>query len=77
MPFVLTPDMAYVINGGDRQSRKFHQFVDVCCHAFNLLRKHRSLFVNLFALVRYSVRAVVFCDQYYLCFVFFLYSSAF
>ncbi|XP_062513232.1 phosphatidylinositol 4-phosphate 3-kinase C2 domain-containing subunit alpha-like isoform X2 [Corticium candelabrum] len=51
VPFVLTPDMAYVINGGDRQSRKFHQFVDVCCHAFNLLRKHRSLFVNLFALM--------------------------
>lgn len=56
VPFVLTPDMAYVINGGERPSRKFHEFVDVCCHAFNLLRQHSGLFVNLFGLV--SMQAV-------------------
>ena len=29
-PFVLTSDMAYVINGGDKPSAKFHHFVDLC-----------------------------------------------
>ncbi|KAJ8958339.1 hypothetical protein NQ318_017485 [Aromia moschata] len=43
-PFVLTSDMAYVINGGDRPTEKFHQFVDLCCQAFNIIRNHRNLF---------------------------------
>lgn len=30
-PFVLTSDMAYVINGGDKPSHKFQHFVDLCC----------------------------------------------
>lgn len=30
-PFVLTSDMAYVINGGDKPSQKFQHFVDICC----------------------------------------------
>ena len=31
-PFVLTPDMAYVINGCEKKpSEKFHDFVDLCC----------------------------------------------
>ena len=31
-PFVLTPDMAYVINGCEKKpSEKFHEFVDLCC----------------------------------------------
>ncbi|KAK9759167.1 Phosphoinositide 3-kinase family, accessory domain (PIK domain) [Popillia japonica] len=39
-PFVLTSDMAYVINGGDRPSEKFHKFVDLCCQAFNIIRNN-------------------------------------
>ncbi|KAJ8935975.1 hypothetical protein NQ314_012542 [Rhamnusium bicolor] len=46
-PFVLTSDMAYVINGGDRPTEKFHQFVDLCCQAFNIIRNHRNLFLFL------------------------------
>ena len=49
--FVLTSDMAYVINDGDRQSDKFQHFVDISCQAFNILRKHANLFINLFSLV--------------------------
>jgi phosphatidylinositol-4-phosphate 3-kinase len=55
VPFVLTSDMAYVINGGGRQSSHFQSFVDQCCRAFNILRKHRILLVNLFSLVSTSL----------------------
>lgn len=54
-PFVLTSDMAYVINGGDRPSEKFHKFVDLCCQAFNIVRKNGNLFLYLFTLVRQNV----------------------
>ena len=31
-PFVLTPDMVYVINGCEKKpTEKFHAFVDLCC----------------------------------------------
>ncbi|XP_076252250.1 phosphatidylinositol-4-phosphate 3-kinase catalytic subunit Pi3K68D isoform X2 [Rhynchophorus ferrugineus] len=46
-PFVLTSDMAYVINGSDRPTEKFHQFVDLCCQAFNIIRNSRNLFLFL------------------------------
>ncbi|XP_072757955.1 phosphatidylinositol 4-phosphate 3-kinase C2 domain-containing subunit beta isoform X8 [Anoplolepis gracilipes] len=49
-PFVLTSDMAYVINGGDKPSAKFHHFVDLCCQAFNIVRKHGNLILHLFGL---------------------------
>ena len=54
VPFVLTSDMAYVINGGDRPSGKFHNFVDLCCKAFNIVRKHGDLLLHMFALMASS-----------------------
>ncbi|XP_043472101.1 phosphatidylinositol 4-phosphate 3-kinase C2 domain-containing subunit beta [Leptopilina heterotoma] len=53
-PFVLTSDMAYVINGGDKPSAKFHHFVDLCCQAFNVVRKHGNLILHLFGLMTSS-----------------------
>lgn len=53
-PFVLTSDMAYVINGGDRPSEKFHNFVDLCCKAFNIVRKNGDLILHIFALMASS-----------------------
>ncbi|XP_069687221.1 phosphatidylinositol 4-phosphate 3-kinase C2 domain-containing subunit beta isoform X3 [Periplaneta americana] len=53
-PFVLTSDMAYVINGGDKPTAKFHNFVDQCCTAFNVVRRHGSLLLNLFGLMASS-----------------------
>ncbi|GFY57943.1 phosphatidylinositol 4-phosphate 3-kinase C2 domain-containing subunit alpha [Trichonephila inaurata madagascariensis] len=50
-PFVLTSDMAYVINGGDKPSKKFQYFIDLCCQAFNIIRSHRNVFFNLFSLM--------------------------
>ncbi|XP_077976538.1 phosphatidylinositol 4-phosphate 3-kinase C2 domain-containing subunit alpha-like [Styela clava] len=53
-PFVLTSDMAYVINGGDRPSSRFHDFVDICCRAFNIIRKNSHIFINLLSLMIHS-----------------------
>uniref|UniRef100_A0A4W4FJ70 Phosphatidylinositol-4-phosphate 3-kinase n=1 Tax=Electrophorus electricus TaxID=8005 RepID=A0A4W4FJ70_ELEEL len=36
-PFVLTSDMAYVINGGERPTSRFQLFVDLCSQAYNLI----------------------------------------
>ncbi len=54
-PFVLSPDMVYVINGGHKPTQKFHDFVDLCCKGFNILRKNGNLLLNLFALVSWQV----------------------
>ena len=54
-PFVLTSDMAYVINGGDKPTAKFHHFVDLCCTSFNIVRRHGNLLLNLFCLVRAEI----------------------
>lgn len=50
-PFVLTSDMAYVINGGEKPSIRFQLFVDLCCQAYNLIRKQTNLFLNLLSLM--------------------------
>lgn len=43
--------MAYVINGGDKPSTDFHFFVDLCCRAFNIIRKHGDLILHMLALM--------------------------
>ena len=50
-PFVLTSDMAYVINGGCTPTSRFQDFVDLCCRAFNIIRHHTTLFLNLLSLM--------------------------
>ncbi len=54
-PFVLTPDMVYVINGRSaKPSQHFQDFVDLCCRGFNVIRRHGNLLLNLFALMESS-----------------------
>ena len=50
-PFVLTSDMAFVINGGYQPSSRFQDFVDLCCKAFNVIRRHSNLLLNLLSLM--------------------------
>ena len=61
-PFIFTPDMVYVINGGDKPTVKFQYFVDLCCKAFNIIRKNGNLLLNLFALVRPFLRLFIWFD---------------
>ena len=51
VPFVLTPDMAYVINFGEATSHNFQHFVELCCGAFNVIRKNSELILNLLGLM--------------------------
>ncbi|XP_050681509.1 phosphatidylinositol 4-phosphate 3-kinase C2 domain-containing subunit alpha isoform X2 [Leptidea sinapis] len=53
-PFVLTHDMAYVINGGERPTQRFQHFVELCCMAFNIVRAHHDHILDLFALMSMS-----------------------
>jgi len=48
-PFVFTPDFAFVMGG--RDSSDFNLFIDLCCTAYNIVRKHASVFINLFAMM--------------------------
>jgi len=48
-PFVFTPDFAFVMGGKD--SPDFLQFIDLCCTAYNIIRKHACVFINLFAMM--------------------------
>uniref|UniRef100_A0A8C4QM49 Phosphatidylinositol-4-phosphate 3-kinase n=1 Tax=Eptatretus burgeri TaxID=7764 RepID=A0A8C4QM49_EPTBU len=51
VPFVLTADMAYIINGADHTTSRFDDFVDICCQAYNCLRKHTRLILVHLALM--------------------------
>ncbi|CAH2091791.1 unnamed protein product [Euphydryas editha] len=53
-PFVLTHDMVYVINGGERPTQRFQHFVELCCMAFNIVRAHQNHILDLFALMAMS-----------------------
>jgi len=48
-PFVFTPDMAYVMGGTN--SEKFKLFVELCCRAYNILRRNANIFLNLFSMM--------------------------
>lgn len=48
-PFVFTPDFAYVMGGKD--SPDFMKFLDLCARAYNVLRRHANIFINLFAMM--------------------------
>ena len=49
-PFVLTPEIAYVMGG--EKGEAFKKFNKACCEAFNILRTKANLFLTLFLLVR-------------------------
>eukprot|EP00899_Mesostigma_viride_P025532 jgi/Mesvir1/6163/Mv00858-RA.1 len=48
-PFVLTPDFAHVMGGP--KGAAFARFKSVCCQAYNVLRAHAHLFINLLSLM--------------------------
>jgi len=50
-PFVLTADMIYVINNGEKGSNRFHGFIELCCKAFQVVRNNRFTLSTLFRMM--------------------------
>jgi phosphatidylinositol-4-phosphate 3-kinase len=63
VPFVFTPDMAYVINGGEEKGENFQLFQDFCCSAYQELRKHSHLITNLLELMLTSGLPELSCTE--------------
>ena len=52
-PFIFTPQYAHVLDG--KNGKPFSRFVEICCMAFNILRRHKDMFITLFQMVYYSI----------------------
>ena len=50
-PFVFTPEMAYVMRGTKIPGSTYRDFEELCCSAYNMLRRRADLFINLFILM--------------------------
>ena len=48
-PFVFTPELAYVMGG--KNSPDFERFCKLCAKAYNIVRKHSHIIMNMFSLV--------------------------
>jgi phosphatidylinositol-4-phosphate 3-kinase len=49
--FLFTADMFYVINQGKDVNERFQKFTEMCCKAFQILRKNYHYILNLIQLV--------------------------
>lgn len=50
-PFVFTADMAFVINEGDKPSKNYQFFVELCCDCFTLVRKNGNFLLSLLSMM--------------------------
>jgi phosphatidylinositol-4,5-bisphosphate 3-kinase len=51
-PFIFNPQFAHILGG--RHGARYNEFTKMCGRAYNILRKHANMFINLFMMVRDS-----------------------
>ncbi|XP_032895407.1 phosphatidylinositol 4-phosphate 3-kinase C2 domain-containing subunit gamma [Amblyraja radiata] len=51
VPFIFTAEMEHFITEGGKNGAQFHRFVDLSCQAYNIIRQHTQLLMNLMELM--------------------------